>query len=181
LLPVRFVEEGQRFDVVETRFDGVQAWFDRADARADPASAAYLREALDRGTPPEQLRRRGLTGAERAAYGQVLVRRQAALRDRTEDRLRAALGHAGADLAGYIERADGYRVEYTVDGERHVSVVNKDDLAIQLAGVCLAGADGHFDLASLVGVLRQAHAAAALRIGAGGMDEDLYWQLHPRR
>jgi hypothetical protein len=181
LLTVRFVEDAQPFDVVQTRFDGTQAWFQEMDARADPAAAAYLREALSRETPPEQLRRRGLSGEERVAYGSVLALRQAALRDRTEDRLRAALAHAGAELAGYAERADSYRVEYAVDGERHVSVVTKDDLSIRLAGICLSGEDGRFDLASLVGVLREADAGAVLRIGDDGLDEERYWQLHPRR
>jgi hypothetical protein len=182
LVTVQLVEEAQVFDVVETRFDGLQAWFERADVRADPARAAYLREALSKDTPPDLLRRRGLTAEERAAYGLLFALRQAALRDRSEDRLRAALAHAGAELAGYVERDDSYRVEYAVDGQRHVSVVNKDDLAIQLAGICLNGADGHFDLASLVGVLREAQEGNVLRIGeGGGLDEEDYWRVHPPR
>jgi hypothetical protein len=180
LLPVRFVEDGQAFEVVETRFDGAQAWFDRTDACGDPAAATYLRESLRQDMPPQRLQRRGLSGEARVAYAQVFARRQAVRRDHTEDRLRAALAHAGAELGGYVERADGYRVEYAVDGQRHVSVVNKDDLAVQLAGVCLSGEDGHFDLASLVGVLREA-AGGALRIGDDGMAEEQYWQVHPRR
>lgn len=180
-LRVRFVEEAQPFDVIEIRFDGVQGWFDRVDARADPASAAYLRAALAAETPPGQLQRRGLTLEERMAYAHVVALRQAALRDQTEERLRAALAHAGAELAGYVERADGLRVEYAVDGERHVTVVNKDNLGVQLAGICLSGADGQFDLASLVGVLREAQAEDVLRIGDDGLDEQRYWQAHPRR
>jgi hypothetical protein len=182
LLPVRLVDEGQPFDIAETRFDGVQAWFDRLDERADPAAAAYLRKSLGDMTSPEFLKRRGLSAEERAAYGVLFALRLEATRDRTEDRLRAALAHAGADLAGYVEREDGIRVEYAVDGERHVSVVNKDDLAVQLAGVCLSGEDQHFDLHSLVGVLREAGAGGVLRIGDnGGMAEEQYWQVHPRR
>jgi hypothetical protein len=181
LLPIRLVEEAQPFDVAETRFDGVQGWFEHLDARADPAAAAYLRQALHRMTPPEQVQRSGLSFEERAAYGVLFALRQEATRDRTEERLRQALAHAGADLTGYLERADGYRVEYNVDGERHVSVVNKDDLTVQLAGICLSGEDRQFDLHSLVGVLRQAEDV--LRIGADnhGLDEQHYWRVHPRR
>ena len=182
LLPVRLVEEAQSFDVAETRFDGVQAWFERLDARADPAAAAYLRQELNAMTPPEQVHRRGLSGEERTAYAVLFTLRREAKRDRTEDRLRTALAHAGAELAGYVERDDGYRVEYAVNGERHVSVVSKADLSVQLAGVCLSGADGRFDLHSLVSVLREAHGEHVLRVGEhGGMAEEQYWRVHPRQ
>jgi hypothetical protein len=180
LLPVRLVEEAQPFEAAQTRFDGVQSWFEQLDTRADPCAAVYLRQALGAMTPPDQLERRGLSAEERAAYGVVFAQRQEAMRDRTEDRLRDALSHAGAELAGYVERADGFRVEYRVDGERHVSVVDKNDLSLQLAGICLSGEDQHFDLSSLVGVLREAHGV--LRIGEqGGMVEEQYWHVHPRR
>jgi hypothetical protein len=179
LLPVRLVEEAQPFDIAQTRFDGVQSWFEQIDARADPAAAAHLRQALAALTPPEQVHRRGLSGEERAAYGVLFALRQQATRDHTEDRLRNALDHAGAELAGYVERADSYRVEYVVDGEQHVSVVDRHDLSLQLAGICLNGEDRRFDLSSLVGVLREAHGV--LRIGEdGGMAEEQYWRVHPR-
>ena len=101
------------------------------------------------------------------------------LRDKTEDRLRDALAHAGAEFRGYVEQPDAYRVEFAVDGRPHVSVVNKADLTVQLAGICLDGADRHFDLGSLAGVLRQADDV--LRIGDGGMAEAQYWEIHPPR
>jgi hypothetical protein len=150
------------------------------DARADPSAAAYLRQALAAMTPPDRLKRRGLSVEERAAYGVVFARRQEQMRDRTEDRLRDALDHAGAELAGYVERTDDLRVEYLVDGERHVSVVDKGDLSLQLAGICLSGEDRQFDLSSLVGVLREARDV--LRIGDDGeMAEEQYWRIHPPR
>jgi hypothetical protein len=181
LVPVRLVEDAQPFDHVEARFDGVQAWFERPDDRSDPAAAAYLRDALCEMTPPESVRRPRLTAEDRTAYRFAWEAKHEAQRDRTEDRLRDALGHAGAELRGYVERDDGYRVEFAVGGTRHVSVVNKADLTVQLAGICLAGADRHFDLSSLVGVLREADNV--LRIGDDnvGMDADQYWQIHPAR
>jgi hypothetical protein len=179
VVPVRFAEDGQPFEGVEARFDGSTAWFDRPDERADPAAAAYLRDALHEMTPPDAIDRPRLTAEERTAYRLAWEARRDLMRDKTEDRLRDALAHAGAELRGYIERPDALRVEFAVDGKSHVSVVNKADLTVQLAGICLDGADRQFDLGSLVGVLRQGDDV--LRIGDGGMAEEQYWQVHPPR
>jgi hypothetical protein len=182
LLPVRLVEEAQLFEVIESRFDGAACWFERLDSRRDPAAAAYLREALREMLPPEQLGRPGLTAEERAAYTVGYAQRLEAERDRTEERLREALAHAGAELLGYLERDDSYRVEYEVDGRRQVSVVARDDLAVLVAGICLSGEDAHFDLQSLVGVLREGQdRGGVLPIGRDneGMEEEQYWDVHP--
>lgn len=157
LLPVRLVEEAQTFETIAARFDGVQCWFESVDARADPSAAVYLREALRTMTPPEQVRRPGLTAEQRTAYAIAYGLRREAERDRTEDRLRAALAHACGRLISYLEREDGYRVEFEIDGRRHVSAVDKGDLTIQSAGICLSGEDRRFDLQSLVSVLREAY------------------------
>lgn len=180
-VPVRLTEDVQPFDRVVTRFDGVQAWFDRPDEAADATAGAFLRDALRDMMPPAAVDRPRLTAEERTAYRLAWEFRREETRDRTEDRLKGALAHAGAEYRGHLERADGFRVEFALDGKRHVSVVNKADLTVQLAGICLDGADRHFDLSSLVGVLREADNA--LRIGAdnAGMDEEQYWEIHPPR
>lgn len=157
LVPVRFVEEAQLFDSVVARWDGVQGWFESLDERADPSASMYLRESLRQMTAIDQIHRRGLTAEQRAAYSVAHALRLQAESDRTEERLRTALTHAGGELTGYLERDDGYRVEFRIDGQRHVSLVAKDDLSIHLAGICLSGEDRYFDLQSLVGVLREAH------------------------
>jgi hypothetical protein len=158
LVPVRLVEEARDFDVVAARSDGVQCWFDSLDERADPSAAEYLRDALRQMSSPEQIHRPGLTAEQRAAYAFAHALRLQAERDRTEERLRSALAHAGGDLTGYLEREDGYRVEFRVDGPRYVSLVAKDDLSIHRAGICLSGEDQRFDLQSIVGVLREAQS-----------------------
>lgn len=185
-VPVRLVEEGQPFEVIAARFDGSQGWYEGPDERHDPARPAYLRQALNAMTEPDALQRPGLTPEERAAYLFCYLPRlraeEEARRDRSEERLRAALTHAGAEYVGYLERGDGYRVEYEVDGQRHVSMIAKDDLSVQVAGICLDGADAHFDLHSLVGVLRQAqNEGEIIPIGEDnqGMPEERYWDVHP--
>jgi hypothetical protein len=167
LVSVCHVESGQLFDLIRTRFDGTCFWFEGPEPRSDAAAAAYLRQAIEKMVEPKELKRKGLTAEQRMAYAQNFwPRRKAELeaqRDRTEERLRAALAHAGADFVDYLERRDGYRVTYVVDGERHVSSVAKRDLTIQSAGICLEGTDRHFDLQSLVGVLREGRRASELQ------------------
>jgi hypothetical protein len=180
LVPVQLVEEAQAFETGECRFDGSRFWFDRLDARRDPFNAAALRIALNEMREPERIEAPGLTPEERAAYAFAYAAKLDASRDHVEKRLHAALRHAGAEFVGYLERADGYRVEYSVDGQRHISVVAKDDLSVQVAGICLRGQDAKFDLESLVGVLRQADDWVP-RVGVdnSGMDEEMYWNVHP--
>jgi hypothetical protein len=186
LVPVLLVEEAQPFDVIESRFEGACWWFDRADERRDPGAAAYLRRAWEEMVRPDELDRPGLTAEERGAYAlryrQRLEAEAEARRDRTETQLRAALAHAGAEFLGYLERPDSYRVEYVVDGRRHVSVVARTSLDVHTAGICLSGRDQDFDLQSLVGVIREGQSDGGI-VGVGpdnaGMDEDLYWDVHP--
>jgi hypothetical protein len=211
MAPIRLAEEVQLFDSVCCRFDGSHFWFDEHDARHDPGAAAYLRAALAERTPPQDLHRPGLTAEERAAYevnywqllqpaggdpaaAPAAVARQRRRRvhqhqadaasesDLVHQRLQENLSHAGARLIDYLERADSFRVRYSVAGREYTSSVDKTDLTVQVAGICLSGEDQKFDLASLVGVLREGDdSGEALRIGDDGMGEEDYWRVHPRR
>jgi hypothetical protein len=166
---VQLPEEGlERFETVISRFDGRLFWYERRDPGRDPAVAAYLRQKLGNAgrdcLPPDaaRLHKRGLTREEREAYAllrSVIVAEQ---RDHTEVRLSEALEHAGARLRSYSERGGVYVVQYEIDGRRHVSSVNRDDLSVVTAGICLDGTDRRFDLTSLVGVLRQAHGSGRI-------------------
>lgn len=179
---VRLIEEAQIYETIRVRFDGSTCWYDGPDERGDPGAAAYLRQAFHSRVEPRLLQRSGLTAEHRAGYTLNHLARLEAERDLTEERLRETLAHAGAELRGYLERGDVFRVEYTVDGRKHVSVVAKQDLSVQTAGICLSGADRQFDLQSLVGVLREA-GNGILRVGHDnhGMAEDQYWHVHPPR
>lgn len=166
LVQMNHCETLDAFETVLCRFDGSQFWFDRIDERADPGLALYLREAWVKTSAPQALDRLGLSPQYRAAYALAFEKKRAAelaqierakeaRRATSEGRLQDALEHAGAELNEYSERGDVYRVTYTVDGARHTSVVDRRSLAVVTAGICLSGEDQKFDLASLVGVLRE--------------------------
>ncbi len=192
LTQVALIEEVQQFDSIIARYDGARFWFDELDMRCDPGAAAYLRQSLADGVAASGLRRPGLTAEQRAAFElnqweatrraeqQARRREERQLRvggrvqsiemqhyefgesDEVRRRLRENLSHAGAELIDYLERSDSYRVSYVVDGERFTSSVDKNDLTVQSAGICLDGTDRNFDLASLVGVLREGRSSDAI-------------------
>ena len=124
-----------------------------------PAAASICGKALEALTEPRALDRPGLTAEQRSAYAlQYAPRQQAALaaaHDPHEERLRRALGAAGADFVSFREHGDVYTVSYDLDGQQRVAAVAKSDLTVQAAGICLSGQDANFDLQSLVGVLRE--------------------------
>lgn len=160
---LRLPEEGmQRFETVIASFDGRLFYYRTREPARDPALAAYLREQIVQGgetdlpPSPETLHKRGLSAEERGAYALARTMLVDARRSQAETRLGDALAHAGAELRDYSERDDHYVVRYVVDGRTHVTTVGQDDLTVMTAGICLAGGDRAFDLASLVGVLQEA-------------------------
>ncbi len=153
---INLAEGVELFDSVVCRFDGGQFWFDGPDSSRRPMIAEAMRQSLSEGAACPELG--GLIPSERWLYDIVLKAsreaQEAARRNSTEGRLADALSHAGAVMRSYIERQDGFSVQFTVDGEQHTSFVDKR-LHVQSAGICLSGKDGEHDLASLVGVIRE--------------------------
>ncbi len=204
LADVHLASDVQSFDCVKARFDGSRFWFDEPELRHNPANAAYLRESFANDLSPERLTRSGLTIEERAGYEwmfwkknvEPLAKKASRADRRTGDeaidfeadsvraRLVENLTHAGAELIGYAEHADGYRVTYSANGRRFTSSVNKDDLSVQVAGFCLSGEDAKFDLASLIGVAEEGQQIGEI-VSVGGVDDDIdeptYWRVHPPR
>lgn len=156
--PVHLANEVQIFDTVRSRFDGISFWYESRDP-SKSRQADYLRTCLNNMTTPEALEFTGLEPVPRVVYRELYALRQTAIaeaaRDKTEDRLKDALRHAGAVLQGYRELSDAYTVDYLVDNQRHTSVVDKRNLNVQAAGICLSGGDRAFDLTSLIGVIRE--------------------------
>jgi hypothetical protein len=187
LVPVQLVEEVQLFEVIQTRFDGANCWFDCNDPGRSLKTATYLRESLTKLLEPDKLELPGMTLEEKdaylMAYGPALEADIESKKDRQEERLKLALFKAGAKYRSYIERGNTYTVEYAVDGQTHRSVLNKDTLAVESAGICLSGGDKNFDLQSLVGVIREGYRRHRIvRVGNnygnhnyGGTDDQDDW------
>ena len=156
-LVIRLVEGGQPFERVIGRVEGATVWYDELDRRGDPATAERLREALAAGHATPTLA--GLSPGERASYALLAERSVAARAARdaahAERQLRDALMVGGARLIGYESSAGVLRVIWECDGQRSVTLVN-GNLDVVSAGICLSGADQHFDLASIIGVVRDA-------------------------
>ena len=74
-----------------------------------------------------------------------------------EGRVKQALDFAGGEFHSFEDRGDYWRLEWsTRDGKRHNSAIQKRDLTVISAGICLDGHDRNFDLQSLVGVVERA-------------------------
>ena len=173
---VHLVEHGTALEQIVARWDGAAWWFEAEDRRADPRFADALRQALRQETEPEALRQSGLTPEMRTVYSLAFsrtdagrarrqqrieaerTRRQAERarqqQQRDEARLGEALAFAGGQLRDFQDRDDYWLVEWlTPDGQRHHSAINKQDLTVISAGICLSDQDRDFDLQSLVGVM----------------------------
>jgi hypothetical protein len=114
----------------------------------------------------------GLSPGERAGYTLLTARNLAAATThdaaRAERRLRDALMIGGARLIGYETSAGVLRVTWERGGQRSVTLVNIN-LDVVSAGICLSGEDECFDLASIIGVVRDAPQFA--RYADGTNDE----------
>ena len=147
---VRLVEGGQPFERIVSRVEGRTVWYDAPDRRADSAKAEVLRAALADAREAREIAELG--EGERAAYV-LLANRYAG--QRTDGRLRAALAIGGATLVGYELAGAMLRVTWERAGQRSVTLLSPE-LAVVSAGICLSGQDQRFDLASIVGVVRDA-------------------------
>jgi len=85
----------------------------------------------------------------------ISFKRDEELRKSLEDnRIRQALGFAGAELISYTEQdSTNYVVRWRKSDIDYRTVVRKQDLEVVSAGICLSGRDRIFDLASMVSVM----------------------------
>ncbi len=157
---VHLVTDGAMFEQIIARFDGASWWFEDVDRRADPLAAEELREAFKNIIPPNKVRFKGITPEMKTTYDLVAGAKEEFMKQmqqqRDEKRLREALAMGGGELQNFRDRSGYWQVEWvTGDGERHTSAIDKNDLTVVSAGICLSEGDRHFDLQSLVGVVEQ--------------------------
>src|SRR5512135_1500369 len=68
VVPVDLAVGVEPFERIIARYDGARFLFQEIDRHRSPAIAAYLREALQSGLPPDRLRKPTLTSEEKEAY-----------------------------------------------------------------------------------------------------------------
>lgn len=152
------VNDCAQFEQVVARWDGGVCWFEEIDRRADPLDAERMRQALRDKTPPAHLSWKGCTPEMRGCYVQARQqqkRNQPKLRVRDDEaRLRDALAFGGGQLREFFDRGEYWQVEWTSYGDYvHTSAIEKRDLTVMSAGICLSDRDRDFDLQSLVRVV----------------------------
>ncbi|NES69179.1 MAG: hypothetical protein F6K24_30105, partial [Okeania sp. SIO2D1] len=111
-------------------------------------------------TPPKEVKFKGITPEMKTVYDLVARQKEEFLKQmqqqRDEKQLREALEMGGGELHNFCDRSTYWQVEWvTRDGERHTSAIDKNDLTVVSAGIFLSGGDRHFDLQSLVGVVKE--------------------------
>ena len=116
----------------------------------------------------DSIRIKGLTPEMRKTYdiymNPVPVTGAPELPMTDEQKLAEALERGGGRLLSHVDRGDRWTIEWeTSKGERHTSSINKEDMTVMSAGICLSGEDSKFDLHTLVGVVERRY------------DEDDYW------
>lgn len=181
MVPIRLIPEEEGlllFDTVITGYDGYNFLYSSIDIRMS-MRAAYLRESLNSNIKPNELSIDGLTKNEKIAYALVYKIRETQkleqLKLTTEYKLKSAVERAGGNFIGYNERSDAISVEFYVDGQKHLSTINKN-LGVISAGICLNGTDKQYDLQSLVTVIREGQNRGLIyRVGQNrDYDDDIY-------
>lgn len=153
---LRLVSQGEQFEQVVARWDGSQCWFEEIDRRADPLDAERLRAALRDATLPAHLSWKGCTPEMRGCFVQAQRQGKESQHHRSrqlcdEERLSRALQLGGGRLVSFQDCGDCWEVEWILNsgGYTHTSFIEKHDLTVMIAGICLDNRDRDFDLQSL--------------------------------
>ncbi|MHA1675803.1 MAG: hypothetical protein ACTSU6_01360 [Candidatus Njordarchaeales archaeon] len=184
LLSILVADNIEVMDTVEARFDGLHFWFDCMKFGGDTERKENLRDRLEQQeyTITKAITT-GLTPEESEAFKYAVEFHREANKSKLEKRLEAELAKTGAAMDKFIERGGNVEVQWrdkTTNG-KYTSILNKEDLSIVTAGICLSGGDKRFDLQSLVTVCRQnERRGGPVHVGRGGMSERAYWDMYGR-
>jgi len=157
---VRLVDGATKFDAIIARYDGIKWWFDSLDMSDNLLIVEELRQLSSAMSPPYSIRIKGLTPEMRKAYdinmNPIPVAGAIDVPMTDEEKISLSLARGGGRLISFIDRGDRWTVEWeTSTGERHSSAINKEDMTVISAGICLSGGDRAFDLQTLVGVVER--------------------------
>ncbi len=165
---VRNASDVERFDVVVVRYDGNYFWYEGLFAGGDPIKSSFLRDCFALRENAQQMGSAlknisGLTPEEEKAFGLAIASWKEYNRSTTEGRLRETLGRDGALLSSYVIRGQNIEINWRArSGGSYVSVVNKDSLDVESAGICLDGYDKRFHLKDLPDVIAQGEREGAI-------------------
>lgn len=141
------------FDYVDAIGFGEQFWFVAPYSRRDPIILENIRENFRKEVKSPKVN--GILPDERKAYAIAFALLEESRKTDTQRRLESALKHGNAKLVDYREHGNMIVVNWEFDGHKINSTVNKANLTVTTAGICLTGQDQNFDLASLPSVYRE--------------------------
>lgn len=152
----------QPMDVVVTRDLAGMLLYDSVDTRLESSRHIVLAQAtID--IPIKGPKTDGFSNAISIIQDRLKTqaeeehRRQLeAQRATTEGNIKWHLEYVGAQLADFREYGEGFRVNWTFNGQTHQTTIRRD-LRVHSAGICLAGGDRNFNLSSIVHVMEEAN------------------------
>jgi len=143
------------FDVIEVAMTPMPVMIDRARQILPWAHDIDLEHAA--GTAEMVAARiQGITPEGRLALQYLFKTSEELKQSQEENRIRMALGCMNADLLSYVEQDETHLVvKWKFQGLEYRTVVQKDDLEVVSAGICLSGKDRKFDLTTIVSVMKE--------------------------
>lgn len=176
---IRNVSDVDRFDVVTVRYDGMNFWYEEPFSGADPVKAETLRECFVLRTDQLKMKKKidnlkGLTPEEKRSLDLALASWREYQQQTTEGRLREWLAHGGADLDNYVIRGEQIEITWQArSGRCYRSRVEKSNLDVVSAGICLSGGDSKFHLKDLPGLIEVGEKRGVIYTTAHPQDLDL--------
>lgn len=182
LLSVRMVDNVEFLDTIDARFDGANFWFSGFKFSIGSEKKDLLREQIKNfkySIPAELLS--GITPEEKFVFDLAIGFHKEANKSNVERRLETEFHRYDASVDGFTERGGTVEVRWrdNKNARTYTSVLDKDNLSVITAGICLSGGDKKFDLPSLITVCREGHRKnTVVHVGNGGMEEDRYWDMY---